>query len=62
MNNKAIGNMIRDSKTFQIGSALQTGASQGMVLLEASLLDLVKRGIVAPEEARQHAEDPKKFI
>jgi twitching motility protein PilT len=62
MNNKAIGNMIRDSKTFQIGSALQTGASQGMVLLEASLLDLVKRGVVAPEEARQHAEDPKKFI
>ena len=61
INNKAVGNLIRESKTFQIPSAIQTGASAGMIGLDASLLELVKSGAVSMEEARRQAEDPKKF-
>lgn len=61
INNKAVGNLIRESKTFQIPSAIQTGASAGMIGLDASLLELVKSGMVTMDEARRQAEDPKKF-
>jgi len=44
-------NLIREAKTFQIPSLMQTGRKYGMTLLNDSLFDLVKRGVVAPEEA-----------
>ncbi len=47
----AISNLIREGKTFQIPSIMQTGRKHGMVLMNDALLDLVKRGLVAPEEA-----------
>ncbi|MEA2564298.1 MAG: twitching motility protein PilT [Acidobacteriota bacterium] len=59
--NKAVGNLIRDNKTFQIKSVLQTGSSQGMCLLDASLADLVKNKVITREEAMRNAEDPAKF-
>ncbi|HEX3126950.1 MAG TPA: type IV pilus twitching motility protein PilT [Thermoanaerobaculia bacterium] len=59
--NKAVGNLIRDNKTFQIKSVLQTGGSQGMCLLDGSLADLVKNKVITREEAARHAEDPAKF-
>ena len=57
--NKAIGNLIRDQKTVQIRSSIQTGSSQGMCLLEQSLNELVRDGTVTREEALRHAEDQK---
>ena len=60
--NKAVGNLIRENKTFQIRSVLQTGAAQGMCLLDASLADLVKKGIITSEEAASNADDPAKFM
>ena len=59
--NKAVGNLIRDNKTFQIKSVLQTGSTHGMCLLDASLADLVKNRIITREEAARNAEDPAKF-
>ncbi len=44
-------NLIREAKTFQIPSLMQTGRKHGMVLMNDSLFDLVKRGVVAAEEA-----------
>jgi twitching motility protein PilT len=44
-------NLIREAKTFQIPSLMQTGKKHGMALMNDSLFDLVKRGVVAPEEA-----------
>jgi twitching motility protein PilT len=44
-------NLIREAKTFQIPSLMQTGRKYGMALMNDSLFDLVKRGVVAPEEA-----------
>ncbi|HTF35646.1 MAG TPA: type IV pilus twitching motility protein PilT [Myxococcota bacterium] len=59
--NKAVGNLIRENKTFQIRSILQTGAAQGMGLLDDSIAQLVKAGTVAREEALRHCEDAKKL-
>ncbi|MFY9821941.1 MAG: type IV pilus twitching motility protein PilT [Thermoanaerobaculia bacterium] len=59
--NKAVGNLIRENKTFQIKSVLQTGAAQGMCLLDASLADLVKKGVITRDEALKHTDDPAKF-
>jgi twitching motility protein PilT len=61
MANKAVGNLIRDNKTFQIKSVLQTGASHGMCMLDASLADLVKNRVITRDEAMRNAEDPQKF-
>jgi twitching motility protein PilT len=57
----AISNMIREEKTFQIRSIMQTGREQGMGLLDDSLLDLVKKGLISKEIARKHGEDTKLF-
>lgn len=57
--NKAISNLVREEKTVQIRSALQTGRSHGMVLLEQSLNELFKSGIVTREEALKNAEDKR---
>jgi twitching motility protein PilT len=56
---RAVGNLIRENKTFQIHSILQTGASQGMGLMDHSLRDLVRSGVVAADEARRHCDDPR---
>jgi len=59
--NKAVGNLMRENKTFQIRSILQTGGAQGMCLLDSSLEELVKAGTITKEEARRHCEDVKRF-
>lgn len=59
--NKAISNLVRENKTFQVRSILQTGAAQGMCLLDGSLEQLVKSGVITQEEARRHCDDPKRF-
>lgn len=49
--NQSLSSQIRDGKTHQIQSTMQMGAKDGMVLLNDSLLKLVKEGIVTPQEA-----------
>ena len=57
--NKAIGNMIREEKTIQIRSSIQTGAAHGMMLLEQSLDALVRAGTITREAALELADDKK---
>ncbi|MEW5739285.1 MAG: type IV pilus twitching motility protein PilT [Myxococcota bacterium] len=57
----SVSNLIREEKTFQIRSVMQTGRSEGMVLLDESLQDLVKAGTITKAAARAVAEDPKRF-
>ncbi len=59
--NKAVGNLIREDKTFQIRSVMQTGIAQGMVLLDDALRELIKKGTITLEEAMKHAEEPAKL-
>jgi len=51
----SVANLIREGKTFQIPSVMQTARGQGMVTLNDSLIDLVKRGVVEPAEAYRKA-------
>jgi twitching motility protein PilT len=53
----SIANLIREGKTFQIPSIMQTGKSFGMVPLNTALLELVQKGVVEPTEAMAKAID-----
>lgn len=53
----AVGNMIREKKTFQIPSIMQTGKAQGMVTLSQTVGELVRSGKVAREVAKKYAEE-----
>ncbi len=57
----AIGNLIREGKTFQIPSIMQTAKKDGMQLMDQHLLDLLKTKKVNPEEAYRCAIDKKQF-
>lgn len=58
---KAAGNLIRENKAFQIQSILQTGAAQGMCLLDDSLNRLVRERHITREEALLHCEEPRRI-
>jgi twitching motility protein PilT len=59
--NSAISNLIREGKTFQIPSMMQVGRAQGMITLNDALMDLVRKGLVAPEEGLLRAVDKPGF-
>jgi twitching motility protein PilT len=58
---QAIGNLIREGKTFQIASMMQVGKASGMVMLNDALMDLVTRKIVPPDEAYAKSVDKVGF-
>jgi twitching motility protein PilT len=53
----AISNLIREGKTFQIPSIMQTSKRLGMIMLNDALIALVDSGEVSPAEAYQKASD-----
>jgi len=59
--NSAIGNLIREAKTFQIPSMMQVGRASGMVALNDALMDLVNKKLVEPDEAYAKAVDKAAF-
>jgi twitching motility protein PilT len=56
-----VSNLIREGKTFQIPSMMQTGKAAGMATLGDSLLELVKRRVVEPREAWLKAVNKAEF-
>ena len=54
----AIGNLIRENKTFRINSAIQTGAKLGMQLLDDSLFDLWRSEKVGDRRIMMRAQKP----
>lgn len=56
--NTAISNLIREGKTFQMHSIIQTARKEGMVLLEQSILELVQKKMVKAEDAAVYLKDP----
>jgi twitching motility protein PilT len=52
-----VSNLIREAKVFQIPSVMQTSKKHGMCLMNDSLADLVRRGLVEPAEALAKAVD-----
>jgi twitching motility protein PilT len=57
----AIRNLIREGKTFQIPSMIQTGINVGMQSIDYALKKLVDGGIVDPKVAVHYAADRKSF-
>lgn len=55
--NSAIRSLIRDGKTYQIDTAIQTGAEQGMQTMDRTLAKLVQTGVITYESAREYAVD-----
>ncbi|HEY0787714.1 MAG TPA: type IV pilus twitching motility protein PilT [Thermoanaerobaculia bacterium] len=51
LGSSAVSNLIRERKTFQLFSVMQTSRAQGMTTMNDYLVDLVKRKIVEPQEA-----------
>ena len=58
VNTPSIAALIRDNKTFRIGSDIQTGAKYGMVSLDACLLEKYDLGLISQEEVITKAQDP----
>jgi twitching motility protein PilT len=58
----AVANMIRERKTFQLPSVLQTGSKLGMVTMDDSIADLVTERLVTRETAAYFAESPGRFL
>lgn len=59
--NSAVSNMVREGKTFQLLSVLQTGRNRGMCTMDDSINELLKQGVITREEAIFRAEDPARF-
>jgi len=59
--NPAVRNLIRESKTFQIPSMIQTGKKYGMQLLDDGIMDLVNKGWITPDDAYMKCNDKAKF-
>jgi len=56
-----MSNLIRDAKTFQIPSMMQTGKKVGMQVADDSLADLVSAGRITAEQAALNAVNPARF-
>jgi twitching motility protein PilT len=59
--NSAVRNLIRESKSFQIPSMIQTGKKYGMQLLDDSIWELYNRGWISSDEAYMKANDKTRF-
>ncbi|HEX9781797.1 MAG TPA: ATPase, T2SS/T4P/T4SS family, partial [Opitutaceae bacterium] len=57
INTSSIAQLIRDNKTYRITSDIQTGASLGMITLDAHLQSLYNRDQISPDEAVEKAQD-----
>jgi twitching motility protein PilT len=56
-----LANLIREGKTFQIPSIMQTGKSLGMIKMDDALKDLVQAQTITGEEAWRYANDKSLF-
>lgn len=56
-----LSNLIRDNKTFQIPSMMQTGKSVGMQIMDESILALLQEEKITAQSAMDYANEPKRF-
>jgi twitching motility protein PilT len=59
--NSAVRNLIRESKTFQIPTSIQTGKKYGMQLMDDGIMDLYNRGWIGSDEAYIKSNDKARF-
>ncbi|MBI1386924.1 MAG: PilT/PilU family type 4a pilus ATPase [bacterium] len=61
-NTHSCANLIREGKTHQLYSVIETGTKDGMVTLDASLIKLYRRGLITAEECQLHMRNPNAFL
>lgn len=61
INTYAVSNLIRENKTHQITSIMQTSKKIGMQTLDDALFELLEQGIITVEDALERATDKQKF-
>ncbi|MFH0725986.1 MAG: type IV pilus twitching motility protein PilT [Pseudomonadota bacterium] len=57
----AVRNLIREAKTYQIPSSIQTGKKYGMLLLDDAIMDLYQKGWISADDAYAKANDKARF-
>jgi len=57
----ALANLVREGKTYQIPSIIQTGRREGMQTMDQAIVDLLKQGIISAEEAHNKCVDRETF-
>jgi len=58
----AVRNLIREGKTHQLDNVIMTGRDIGMISLEASLIKLVREGLITVEMAQEYAARPEEIV
>ena len=58
INNKAVANLIREKRTHEIPTVIETGSTEGMIDMNRSLAELVARGEITVESAYQYSLNP----
>ena len=59
--NPAVRNIIREGKNYQLEAVIQTGAETGMQSMDRTLVEMVHKGLVSYDEARNCAVDPEEL-
>ncbi|MEK7179013.1 MAG: PilT/PilU family type 4a pilus ATPase [Patescibacteria group bacterium] len=59
VNTNAVANLIREKRTHEINVVIETGSGEGMISMDRTLGDLVRRGEIAPEEAEAYSVTEK---
>jgi twitching motility protein PilT len=58
----AVRNLIRDAKTYQIPSTMQTGKKYGMQTLDDAIMEILQKGMISPDDAYTNSIDKTKFL
>lgn len=61
LNTPAISNLIRDNKIYEIPLVIETSSESGMVSLNRSLSELVRKGMVTMENASKFSNNPREL-
>jgi twitching motility protein PilT len=59
INNKAVANLIREKRTHEVNTVIETSSGEGMIDMNRSLAELVQKGEITPETAYQYSINPK---
>lgn len=59
--NPAVRSVIREGKTHQLDTIIQTGADQGMQTMDRTLVKLIQQGVITYDDAREYAVNLEEF-
>ncbi len=59
ISNTAVSNLIREKRVHELNTVIETGLEQGMIDMNRSLADLVRRGEITPDNAYLYSPNPK---